>query len=272
MLKPVPLIAISSIFVFYLLLYALASFQYENKIDFFYKQSEDIFSQLEAKAPRRAAAFIRGRKVGPGLNKPALLQPAGFISILFESENVHGTLLKDLQALLSSFKDQLKGLNLSGLDFSGQAFDLSHANLSEANLQGARLRGIRLSRAKLNNAGLSNVDLRIADLSDADLRGANLFYADLIGANLSRSNLRGLKMSAADFREVDFSQADLSHAILGGARLDDANFSNANLEGADLRYADLSKTIGLKQEQLTDVLVDHNTSLPEGIQVLIPLQ
>jgi len=267
MLKRTPLIIISIVLGAYLLLYSFASYQYEIKINFSHKQFETIFSQLEEKAPRRAAAFIRGRQVGPGLKKPTLFQPLEFISVLFKLESLHKTLLKDMQVLLTTFKKQLEGLDLSGLDLSGQVFDLSHADLSEANLKDAKLRGVRLSRATLNNANLSHIDLRAADLSDTDLRGANLFYADLVGANLSGSNLRGLKMSAADFREVNFSQANLSGAILGGARLDAANLSDANLEGADLRYTDLSKAIGLKQNQLKDVLIDHNTSFPDGIQM-----
>ncbi len=291
-LKRATLIAISTLLVSYLFLYAFASFQYEKKINFFYKQSEAIFSQLEAKVPQRTEAFVRDLQVSPGLKKPSLLQPTGLVSIVFEADKVHEAILGDLQALLTVFKDELGGLDLSGLHFAGQHKDLSHANLrntvlkktileganftqvdlSEAKLQDAHLRGIRLSGAKLNKADLSNVDLRAAELSDADLRETNLFYADFIGANMSRSNLRGLKMSGADFREVNFSQADLSRAILSGARLDGANLSDANLEGADLRYADLSKTSGLKQEQLANVIVDHNTTLPDRLQGGVVLQ
>jgi len=270
----------------YLLLFGLASRRYENKIDRFEKRLKGIYKQLDPKPEKPVLEIISHVQERIGPEQPGLFEPPSVVCAFFCSAGLDSEIESTLKNIIVSSKETLRGINLDEIDLSGSDTDLSHANLLAAKLRKARLRKTNLSHAdlrktdlreaslreadlsaaNLREADLSGADLRKAKLSGADLRGVNLFYADLTGANLSEALLMGVTLSGADFRKANFFHADLTKAVLGGARLDGADLSRTRLLGSDLRYANLSETSGLTQDQMDHVLIDKNTTLPEGLK------
>ena len=196
---------------------------------------------------------------------------------------------------------RLDGAYLGGARLEGA--DLSEARLEGANLWGARLEGADLSGARLEGADLSGARLEGADLSGARLEGAKLQFAtledafleeaklewtNLLGASFNRADLRGASLVGAYIAEATLEEANLRFARLDGVNLSDANLKRANLwdatlVAADLRrtefksadwdeanmrfslvhWADFTSSSNLVQNQLSTVIGNDHTILPE---------
>lgn len=180
---------------------------------------------------------------------------------------------------------KLRGADLRGADLRGAI--LKGTDLLEADLSGADVREADFHGAILVNAGLIEADLRgatnlrAAILKGTVLRGANLLGADLRGAaNLQALILMRANLSSADLREADLSSTDLREAILVGADLTGARLSRAELGRANVRSVqselrgndvgapeptDLSKTNGITQRQLDQMIGDRWTLIPDDL-------
>ena len=117
-------------------------------------------------------------------------------------------------------------------------------DLSECNLAGSYC--ARRSAGDIQGAKFQNCYLWCTDLSASDLRQAQFSHANCYGCKFT-----GAKLKDADFTGVE----DLS----------DADFDGANLEGTKFQGVDLSKSLGLKTEQLALAIGDRETKLPDGV-------
>jgi hypothetical protein len=141
-------------------------------------------------------------------------------------------------------------LNLRGSDLRGAPLGKAHlegALFTGAHLEDANLRKAHLETAILRETDLTGADLNEAHLEEAYLGGAVLRGANLVGAHLEKANLVGAHLQGAFVRE-----ARLKQTVLGAA----------HLEGMHIEGGDLSETVGLRQEQLSEVLGDTQTILP----------
>lgn len=195
----------------------------------------------------------------------------------------------------------LAGCNSSagaGVDWSGcrkmnkylQETDLSGANFERTNLSRSNLKASKLVKAKMHKADLSKTVLRDAILTEADLSGvvgmrAYMDRAQLKSADLTKAELFRANLNSADLSGANLTGTQLGRAILSGAKLDNATANFANLARADLRGAsldgtdftqayfyrtklegvDLSRTKGLKREQLELSCGNDETKLPPGV-------
>ncbi len=82
------------------------------------------------------------------------------------------------------------------------------------------------------------------------------------GVDLRRADLEKLNLAAAP---ADLQRSFLTCANLRDANLGEANLGFADLSGANLSGADLSQVEHLDRRQLTGVIVDAQTRLPEGV-------
>lgn len=89
-------------------------------------------------------------------------------------------------------------------------------------------------------------DLSGVDLSNMKLSGVNLKQAILIRTDFVNSNLDNTNFSQADLREANFRDASMVSAI----------FSGANMNGAT----------GLSKSQVSLIVIDNSTTLPDGTQ------
>jgi len=107
------------------------------------------------------------------------------------------------------------------------------------------------------------------DLARVDMHGiVNLknFHSSsgvfMPGVDLRRADLEALDLAAAP---ADLRRSFLTCSNLKDANLGEANLGFADLSGANLRGADLSQVEHLDRRQLTGVMVDAQTRLPEGV-------
>jgi hypothetical protein len=122
-----------------------------------------------------------------------------------------------------------------------------------------------LSGANLQRAQVTGMFAR-ADLSETHLEGASLDAAHLERASLEGAHLEMALLDAAHLEGATLDGAHLEGATLAAAHLEDASLLTAHLEGAILFDADLSKTSGLRPDDLARTLGDATTTLPEGMQ------
>lgn len=149
--------------------------------------------------------------------------------------------------------------------------DLSGADLTKvvgwqtsfrgATLVKARLPTAQMSRATFTDAKMSEASLTKSELNRSDFTGADLTKADISKAELSRVNFSKAKLAG-----VDFGYSNLSRARFEDVDLADAKFGGAYLFLTQFDGADLTKTKGLKQEQLDLACGTKDTKLPEGLK------
>jgi uncharacterized protein YjbI with pentapeptide repeats len=174
----------------------------------------------------------------------------------------------------------LSDTQLDLMDFYGARLDnadlrrvnLYRTTLDEATLVGANLRAAILDQGTLRKAKLSEANLSLTSLDEAILVGARLDGADLSGAslysinfsgvqltkaNVTAASLHGSRFHEADLREVNFGSAKLDGVVIEYSQLDDAVF-----EGTELHGADLSRSSGLKVEQIARARLSDTTKLP----------
>lgn len=198
------------------------------------------------------------------------------------------------QAELSGvdFRDaQLQGADLLGAQLEGA--DLGGAQLEGADLFGAQMQRANLGGAQMQQAILVGAQMQGADLFGAQMQGADLFGARIQGANLSRAQMQeaalvGAEMQGADLRRAEMLAADLywaqmQEAVLVEAQMQGANLRRAEMQGTDLRRANLQSAewlgasiaaspshsadfrggTGLAQAQLSSLIGDARTLLPD---------
>lgn len=162
----------------------------------------------------------------------------------------------------------LTGASMTGTDLQGariEKADLSAADLRGASLFAVRARGtdmssVNLMGAKLVSAQLQDADLWNADLTHAELRGADLSGAHLRKAQLIGTDMEGAWLSGADLRETHIVGADIRFMQASGTDWAGARITAAPLHGTDLRGV-----ISLTQEQLSGLIGDRRTLLPERL-------
>lgn len=173
--------------------------------------------------------------------------------------------------------------------------DLAKANLAGSDLSLAELSNARLAGADLAGAVLEKAVGARVDFSGANMAGANLTAAEFSRSNFQRANLVGADLTNSELSRSDFTEADLTGAImakaelprivLAGAVVSGVTFTFSNLARADLRGvnfedadftgtymfltviegADLSRTKGLKADQLEMACGSAETQLPSGL-------
>lgn len=173
--------------------------------------------------------------------------------------------------------------------------DLAAANLAGSDMSLAELSNARLAGAELAGTVLEKAVGARVDFSGANMAGANLTAAEFSRSNFQRANLVGANLTNAELSRSDFTEADLTGAIMAKAELpriiltsavvSGVTFSFSNLARADLRDvnfedadftgsymfltviegADLSRTKGLKADQLEMACGSAETQLPSGL-------
>ncbi len=160
-------------------------------------------------------------------------------------------------------------LNLSHTDFSNYflaELDFSDIILTHANFSNANLYKADFSRTNLERANLSDVRGIFLKLCDADLSHTNFSGANLFGARVIvlGAKMRGLKIGG-ELIGANFSNASLYPISFDDKNLYFVNLVNTNLKNSSFRGANLSRTYGLKQEQINQAFGDEATILPEGL-------
>ncbi len=120
---------------------------------------------------------------------------------------------------------------------------------------------LNLGSAELNK-------LRLEDKLSRDFTGATLVRVFCANANLEGLELTGSEWERCELSKVVFRNADLSNAYFHGGQLEDCDFTGSNLEGASfekvkLARCDFTDARGLKELELTDVILRDVVGLPE---------
>jgi uncharacterized protein YjbI with pentapeptide repeats len=153
---------------------------------------------------------------------------------------------------------------------------LNDTNLQGAKLNGAQLQGADLAGAQLQGTFLNWAQLQDAFLHKAQLQGAFLVHAQLQDASLLMAQLQGALLLYAQLQGASLIGAQLQGADLRGAQLQGADLTGAQLQGADLagaqlQGADLARVKNLLEHQISEICIDENTKLPEGLTRPDPL-
>jgi uncharacterized protein YjbI with pentapeptide repeats len=159
----------------------------------------------------------------------------------------------------------LNSTDLRGSDLMGA--ELAMANLSYSNLEGAHLNGANLKNASLRGGylkegSLSFAHLELADLRESCLEGADLGFSYLNLADIREADLRLTDLSFAHLRGADLRSANLEGAVLNGIHLGEGEY----FDKIQLERANLKGTTGLTWDELSEVVLDENTILPDYLQ------
>jgi uncharacterized protein YjbI with pentapeptide repeats len=79
---------------------------------------------------------------------------------------------------------------------------------------------------------------------------------------LSKANLSAARLYGSWFHEADLRGANLSAAKLDGVVIEHSHLDDAIFEGAEFNGADLSRSLGLKVEQIAKALPSDTVKLP----------
>lgn len=125
--------------------------------------------------------------------------------------------------------------------------------------------------ANLIKASLSNNHLPKLILDGANLKGANFADSQLNDVRAFNTNLSFTKFYRARLYSADFYGANLVGARFDEAELNWANFSNADLNFASFEFTDLSDarlkdSRSLTFEQLSEAIINENTTLPPDLE------
>jgi hypothetical protein len=210
------------------------------------------------------ANFLRDRAPGKASNSHLREHdfPAELDSLTGHQFKDAWDLPKDHKAILSVFMRRKRDPSHEPKDFV-------------ITLPSIQWQGVTLGGADLQGFFLWNANLKHAFLQEANLKATNLMTAKLINANLDKAHMEGADLDRAHMERASLRGAFLDNAILTAAYLQGANFTDAhlagthveraNMKGADLRGVDLSRTLGMKQEQIDSAKTDARTLLPPGL-------
>jgi uncharacterized protein YjbI with pentapeptide repeats len=244
-------------FAVYFAAFGIAAQRFESQLDKVEHKSIILITQLATNLHKKALGRIAHIQTEKCPVKPYFNRPWTVYYSLFTSSVACQSVVKELQAVVEDWKEDLAEVNLSKAnlkkadlrdaklqeadlyDAKLQKADLRDANLQEADLSWAKLQEANLSDANLQEADLSWAKLQKANLSGANLQEADLYDAKLQEANLSGANLQKTNLSKANLQEADLYDAKLQEANLSGAKLQEANLREANLKKTDLRRVNL---------------------------------
>ena len=89
--------------------------------------------------------------------------------------------------------------------------------------------------------------------------------ADLSGADMSNAEIARVVFTRAKVSGVNFTNSNLARADLRGLDLNEVNLTGAHTYLTLVGGADLSKSVGLKQEQLTIACGTAEIRLPASL-------
>lgn len=215
----------------YFALYGIASQRYENRLGALENEVSLIVAQIGSPSGKKALERIPDVQKKPCPSEPELWPPYSGIISLFGKQVPNKEIVKKLNKVICSCKNDLNRVNLNNVNF--EFADLWEANLEGAIISQSNLVGARLAKANLQGANLVWTDLQVAYLAMADLRGAciggaNLAHAYLWCATLQGSHLEGANLEHANLWRANFQGADLSNAKID----EHTDFQYANLEEA----------------------------------------
>lgn len=157
----------------------------------------------------------------------------------------------------------LQNHNLQHSNLNG-AF-LWHVDISGSNLSFSNLEKIYLESAVAETTKFCESYIALGDFREAAMKGADFYCANLKGTVFNGADLRNARFDGAYLEHASFRDADLSGASCQGGIFTGADFTNANLDGIDLRGADLRGCSGLVPEQMTNVVIDAGTHIPNHL-------
>jgi uncharacterized protein YjbI with pentapeptide repeats len=132
-----------------------------------------------------------------------------------------------------------------------------HPDLSQMDLRGSKLQKINFSRSNLREC-----KLQFSNLASANLEGANLTKSKLQETCLQNANMLSCDLSGAGMLESNLQYTNLENANLEGVQFnEDTLLNQTNLKGANLLLA-----TGLSTSQLSQVLTDKKTQLPDYLE------
>ncbi|KKD09723.1 pentapeptide repeat-containing protein [Streptomyces sp. WM6386] len=154
-------------------------------------------------------------------------------------------------------------INLRHTDLRGA--DLSDAKLDQVDLRGARLQRAHFARASLRDAVFQGAALHMADFSFTQLSGAIFYQAGMEETALWQADARNAVFSYANMERARLRESNLQGAAFLHTQVPSAEFHDADLSSAMLKDVDLSRSEGLRIEQLSVAVLSEIKGLPSGI-------
>jgi uncharacterized protein YjbI with pentapeptide repeats len=182
-----------------------------------------------------------------------------FVETFFTSTDLAGANLSGSDMSLA----ELSNARLAGADLAGTVLEKaagSRVDFSGANMAGANLTAAEFSRSNFQRANLVGVDFTNSELNRSDFT-----EADLTGAIMAKAELARIVMTSAVISGVTFSFSNLARADLKGVNLEDADLTGSYMFLTLVEGADLSRTKGLKADQLEMACGSAETQLPSGL-------
>jgi uncharacterized protein YjbI with pentapeptide repeats len=182
-----------------------------------------------------------------------------FVETFFTSTDLAKANLAGSDLSLAEFSNA----RLAGADLTGAVLEKavgSRVDFSGANMAGANLTAAEFSRSNFQRANLVGADLTNSELSRSDFT-----EADLTGAIMAKAELPRIVLASAVVSGVTFSFSNLARADLRGVNFDDADFTGSYMFLTVIEGADLSRTKGLKADQLEMACGSAETQLPSGL-------
>ncbi|MFF7544110.1 pentapeptide repeat-containing protein [Streptomyces canus] len=176
---------------------------------------------------------------------------------------------EDVQAALTVlgrrpiYGDGPSYINLRHTDLRGA--DLSDAKLDQVDMRGARLQRAHFARASLRDAVFQGAALHKADFSFTQLSGAIFYQAGMEETALWRADARNAVFSYANMERARLREANLQGAAFLHTQVPSAEFHDADFSSAMLKDVDLSRSEGLRIEQLSVAVLSEIKGLPPGI-------
>ena len=246
---------------------------------------------------RNSAANLRGEDLSTkpstwtaGSSDISQVTGATLVGAKLQGADMQNTFL--VNANLSNA--DLRGAKLTRADLRSANLthaDLTGATLDDVNLQGATLKGatfgdsqtagVRRVRQAANwlfvhygQSELSSLGLPLQhddQLAKNDFQHYQLYPSgEPVGTlNFHHGVLADANFTKVNLSSADFTDADLTGATLKGCDLENAKFQNAILSHCDLSGAKLDHATGLTANQLKDVILCKDTTLPERLKRLV---
>ncbi|MEW2267849.1 pentapeptide repeat-containing protein [Streptomyces sp. NPDC047868] len=154
-------------------------------------------------------------------------------------------------------------INLRNTDLRG--VDLSDAKFDQVDLRNARLQRAYFARASLRDAVFQGAALHKADFSFTRLNGAIFYQAGMEETALWQADAENAVFSYANMERARLREAKLQGAAFLHTKVASAEFHGADLARTILKDIDLSRSEGLRIEQLAAAVLTEIKDLPPGM-------
>lgn len=165
---------------------------------------------------------------------------------------------------LSATLPELQGIFLRNARLEKLNFD--NSNLPLADLRNSYIRNSSFIGANLNNALMANASILDSNFQKSNLHNATLASSRITNVNLSDSDISSSYLSGTYFYKCNLERANLRRARLEGASFEHCKLDKCSFEGANLVGTTFKDVEGLTMRQLSNVITDESTVLPNDLQ------